>query len=99
MIARAIVMRGKDTAEVLIWLASWHTEPDSIRTQRILDFLADTGELVVQAALIETVDTHSYRPFGSMPDMFRIARRSRLTQEEYVRKYVGFSSNRAPGWV
>ena len=99
MIARAIVMRGKDTAEVLVWLASWHTEPGSIRTQRILDFLADTGELVVQAALIETVDTHSYRPFGSMPDMFRIARRSRLTQEEYVRKYVGFSSNRAPGWV
>ena len=48
-------------------------------------------------SLIETVDTHSFRPFGSMPDMFRISRRSRLSLQEYSLKYVGFSSNRAPG--
>lgn len=97
MIARAIVRRGNENAEVLVWLASTPSEPDSIRTQRVVEFLTQSGGLVVPDSLIETVDTHSFRPFGSMPDMFRISRRSRLSLQEYSLKYVGFSSNRAPG--
>lgn len=99
MIARAIVRRGDENVEVLVWLASRHSEPDSTRTQRIVEFLTQSGGLAIPDDLIETVDTHSFRPFGSMPDMFRISRRSKLSLQEYSLKYVGFSSNRAPGWI
>jgi hypothetical protein len=85
--ARAVVLVGDESTEVLCWISAMPDVPTSAIKSQVVTHLQSRHGAVVIPDLIELYDTEYLRPNSPML-LFTIDRKSRLSAEDYLSKYV-----------